>query len=37
MPRKNLKVVAKKTHSVDGHAEMMGRPVYTDDYAVMDP
>lgn len=34
MPRKNLKVVAKKTHSVDGHAEMMGRPVYTDDYAV---
>ncbi|HOZ02651.1 MAG TPA: aldehyde oxidase, partial [Bacilli bacterium] len=33
MPKSNLKVVNKKTRSVDGHAEMMGRPVYTDDYA----
>lgn len=30
---KNFKVVNNKTHSVDGHAEMMGRAVYTDDYA----
>ncbi|MFA6675470.1 MAG: molybdopterin cofactor-binding domain-containing protein [Bacilli bacterium] len=33
MPKSNLKVVNNKTRSVDGHAEMMGRPVYTDDYA----
>ncbi|HNX16544.1 MAG TPA: molybdopterin-dependent oxidoreductase [Bacilli bacterium] len=33
MPKSKLKVVNKKTPSVDGHAEMMGRPVYTDDYA----
>ncbi len=30
---KRFKVVNNKTHSVDGHAEMMGRPVYTQDYA----
>lgn len=30
---RNFKVVNNKTHSVDGHAEMMGRAVYTDDYA----
>ena len=29
---KNFKVVNNKTHSVDGHAEMMGRAVYTQDY-----
>lgn len=33
MPKKNLRVVNNKAHSVDGHAEMMGRPVYTDDYS----
>ena len=29
---KKFKVVNNKTHSVDGHAEMMGRAVYTQDY-----
>ncbi len=29
---KRFKVVNNKTHSVDGHAEMMGRAVYTQDY-----
>ena len=32
--KKNFRVVNNKTHSVDGHAEMMGRPVYTRDYEV---
>lgn len=29
---KKFKVVSNKTHSVDGHAEIMGRAVYTQDY-----
>ena len=29
---KKFNVVNNKTHSVDGHAEMMGRAVYTQDY-----
>ena len=29
---KKFRVVNNKTHSVDGHAEMMGRAVYTQDY-----
>ena len=28
-----MKIVNKKTHSVDGKGLMMGRPAYTDDLA----